>query len=286
MPPISLLRPLPIDLIYFLLPLVIGLAVFCIGRFLNRWTMMVRAGLVGLTLGAICVTFALLFRAIPRPIDLAFSYAGGVVVVLCWMILGVIGCSWSAPNPSSDFLFRIGLVVFPLALIGVESGGSLWFRYYRPEVWHNRPNPAGSMAQTTTTTCLPASAAMLLHQYGFPNASEGECAYLANTSFFGTDSHIMARAITQKIGKRGVRAIAVTATYQDMIDLGKPFIAQMQMESVGNHAVLVRRLSQHMVEVIDPLDGNPRDDWKPKRFQEMWTGHAIVITGMEPPEIH
>jgi len=214
MPPDELLRPLAVDIIYFLLPLLIGLGAFFLGWFFNRWSIAVRAGLIGLTVGAIFVVLALLFHAIPRDVELAFSHVGGVVIVLCWMILGVIGFSWSAPKPSSDFFARFVLPLMPLILIGVEAGGSLWFRFGHTDPWLNRPTGAGRMVQTTKMTCLPVSAAMLMYQHGFVDIdkddcenSEGELAYLANTSFFGTDGHVMARVITQKINKPGVRAV-------------------------------------------------------------------------------
>ncbi len=281
MPPSSLVRPLPVDIILFLVPILIGLGAFFLGRFFNRWSIAVRAGLIGLTTGAICVVAALLFHALPRPIDVSFSFAGGVIVVLCWMILGVIGFSWATPNPAAPLFFRFMIPILPLMLIGVEAGGSLWFRFFETHVWYNLPGESGVMKQTTKVTCLPAAAVMLLHQYGIDNVSEGEFAYLANTSFFGTDGHVMARAITQKIDKPGVRAVMIDVTYEEMAEREAPFIAQVQMQKMGTHSVFVKKLTLHTLVWVDPFDGFPRDV-PPATFDHVWTGSVIVIEGMDP----
>jgi hypothetical protein len=292
MPPDTLLRPLALDIIAFLAPLLVGLGAFFVGRLFNRWPLAVRVGLVGLTVGAIFVVLALLFHALPRSVEIAFSYVGGVIIVLCWMILGVIGFAWSSPKPSSDFFARFFLGMMPIALIAVEAGGSLWFRFGDTGPWHNRPTgEMGRMNQTTKTTCLPASAAMLLSRYGLVDAhrddceySEGELAYLANTSFFGTDGHMMARVITKKIQihRPRVEAKMMRSNFDEMCDRGKAFIAEVQLEKVGKHAVLVYKISKIEVHYFDPLDPFPVE-MKSSIFDKIWTGSVIVIEGMEPP---
>lgn len=286
MPPNSLLRPLPVDIILFALPLLIGIGAFFLGRFFHRWSIAVRAGLIVLTVAAIFLAWGILFHAIPGPINLVISHFGGVTVVLCWIILGVIGISWASPNPTMDLVFRLLIALLPLGLIAIESGGSLWFRYKNPDSWLNRPSESGVIRQTTSKTCLPASGAMLLHHYGINNMSEGELAYLANTSYFGTDNNVMARAMTRKIGKRNVRAVTIESNYDDMVERGIPFIAQVQLENIGNHAVLVKKLSPHTLVWIDPLPDPQGINFErhidPDFFKAVWTGSAIVIEGMLP----
>jgi hypothetical protein len=282
MPPEALLRPLSVDVIYFLLPLLVGLGAFFVGRLFNRWPAAVRGALVALTVGAIFVVLALLFQAIPRPIELAFSYVGGVIIVLCWMILGVIGFSWSAPNPTSDVFARIFLALMPIGLIAIESGGSLWFRIFNTDPWLNRPT--SNMVQTTKMTCLPVCAAMLMYEYNLvdlnkDDCSEGEFAYLANTSYFGSDGHTIARVITQKIDKRGVQAKMIMSTYEDMVARNKPFIAEVQLAKIGKHAVLVKTpIKKHELIWVDPFYGKTQIKTA-EDFQLVWTGNAIVLDG-------
>jgi hypothetical protein len=291
MPPDSLLRPLALDIISFLMPLWIGLGAFFVGRHFNRWSTVVRIGLVGLTVALIFAVIALLFHALPRPVEMAFSYAGGVVIVLCWMILGVIGYSWSSPNPSSDIFARFFLALMPTALIAVEAGGSLLFRFGYTEPWYNRPTEAARMTQRTKMTCLPAAASMLMFKYDYVDISkddcceysEGELAYLAKTSLFGTDGHVMARVLTQKINNPGVSVAMRKYTYEEMVARGTPFVAEVQLEQVGKHSVLVTVIKQHHLQWIDPLNGNPHDV-HPSTFEKVWTGNAIVIDGKDPKE--
>jgi hypothetical protein len=285
MPPNSLLRPLPVDIILFAIPLLIGVGAFFLGRYFHRWSIAVRSGLIVLTVAAILLAWGILFHSIPRPIDLTFSYFGGVIVILCWIILGVIGISCATPDVGTDLVLRIIVSILPLGLIAVETGGSLWFRYKNTELWANRPRESGMMTQSTAKTCLPVAAAMLLHQYGVDDVSEGELAYLGNTSFFGTDNHVMARAITRKLGKRGVRAETIRTNYDDMVEREAPFIAQVQLEHIGNHAVLIRRITPHTLVWIDPLKGY-EEHVEPHLFKLVWTGAAIVVDGMAPrPEL-
>lgn len=283
MPPSTLLRPLAVDLGAFAAPLLIGVAAFLIGRYFHRWSLFVRAMLIAITAVAVVAMWGLLFRVIPRPIDAAFSYIGGILVVLCWLVLGVIGFSWSNKSGSTDLLLRITLAILPLILIGIEASGGLWFRFESTEVWQNRPKSSGLMTQSTSMTCLPASAAMLLHQYGIEYVSEGECAYLANTSYFGTDANVMARALTRKINRRGVEARAISATFEKMVDRSTPFIAEVQLRERGRHAVLVTKASPFTVTWVDPLDGFPYD-YPADYFTQVWNGTAIVIHGMAVPQ--
>lgn len=294
MPPETLLRPLASDVLSFLTPLLIGLGAYLLGRYFKRLSLAVRVGLVGLTVGAIFVVLAMLFQAMPRQVEIGFSYVGGVIIVLCWMILAVIGFSWATPNPSSDFFARFFLLMMPIALIGVEAGGSLWFRFVNTEPWKNRPsafNWGGRMVQTTKMTCLPVSAAMLLYSYGLVDKnkddfdfSEGELAYLANTSFFGSDGHVMARAMTQKIKLENPDGMArmFRATFDEMIERGAPFIAEVQLDNVGKHAVLITTFTRHVVEWIDPLVGEPQNKTAAE-FESVWTGNVIVIEGVSRP---
>jgi hypothetical protein len=82
-------------------------------------------------------------------------------------------------------------------LIVLRSGACLWWRLVRPELWERRADPRGGLRQATGWTCYPAAAVMLLHHYGIA-AGEGEMAYSANTSLWGTDDHPMARALTAR----------------------------------------------------------------------------------------
>jgi ABC-type bacteriocin/lantibiotic exporter with double-glycine peptidase domain len=115
---------------------------------------------------------------------------------------------------------------------------------------------------------------MLLHRYGI-RASEGEMAYLAGTSLFGTDAQAIARALQQKVRERGWQARARRSEYEECARRREPFLAHVQGPDLG-HAVLVERMGGEQVEVVDPLEGSPRRLSR-EEFEGAWDGTVVEI---------
>ena len=279
MPDERLLRPLVVDWFHFAWPILVGLSSFYLGRYFHRWSASVRAALVGLTVGLMLIATASLFHFMPRQIEILFSHVGGITVFLCWMILGVMGISWSNPDPNTDIFLRIMAAAVPLLLIAIESSGSLWFRHKEQDAWYNfaAEKGDGTLRQSTASTCLPACGVMLLHANGVFGASEGELAYLSNTTFFGTEAHALARAITAKIGDPLKVAEARFATYDDCRDAGSvPFIAQIRFGNLNHHSVLITKIEKDSLIWVDPLarvsETKTRVD-----FEKRWTGIVIWV---------
>jgi ABC-type bacteriocin/lantibiotic exporter with double-glycine peptidase domain len=192
--------------------------------------------------------------------------------------LFLLGVVWGMPGRRLRAAFLAVLAAVAGAFILLEAGACLWWRYALPELWERNADARGALMQSTGWTCLPASAVMLLHQYGIP-ASEGELAYLANTTLFGTDEYVMARALNAKLRARGWRARVEEATYEECVRRGEPFIAHVEPPDIGNHAILVERAWPDGVEVIDPLDGIPRN--LPRAaFEEIWDGTLLRLTAL------
>jgi hypothetical protein len=116
---------------------------------------------------------------------------------------------------------------------------------------------------------------MLLHQYGI-TAGEGEMAYHANTSLFGTDEHAMARALNAKVRGRGWQAIVEAADYEACVRQGGQLITHVCPPGVGEHAIFVKQARPDVVAIIDPLDGElehmPRAE-----FEAIWYGTLVRI---------
>src|SRR5581483_11626133 len=109
-----------------------------------------------------------------------------------------LGVAWSAPKKSLSpaFLGIIASITFLVFLN--ESAGRLWWRFAADSLWANRPDANGCLTQTTGLTCASAANAMLLRHLGV-TASEGELAYLSNTSLLGTTALDMADALRLKL---------------------------------------------------------------------------------------
>jgi ABC-type bacteriocin/lantibiotic exporter with double-glycine peptidase domain len=180
---------------------------------------------------------------------------------------------WSVPNRSLSSGFLGCLVALAGCLLLIEASGRLWWRFCAPGAWQRSADAKGRLQQSSGFTCSPA-AVMLLHRHGIPS-SEGEMAYLAGTSLFGTDALATTRALQRKARPHGWQARVVHADYEACAGLEAPFLAHVSGPALG-HALLVERAGPDLVEVLDPLDGSRR---KMSRagFERVWDGTAIYL---------
>jgi ABC-type bacteriocin/lantibiotic exporter with double-glycine peptidase domain len=118
---------------------------------------------------------------------------------------------------------------------------------------------------------------MLLHRYGIA-ASEGEMAYLANTSLFGTSEYGIAQALTAKMQDRTGFAAVEETDYEELVRIGQPFIAHVNPPGIGPHSIFVQRARPSYVVVIDPLDGF-RKKLSRREFAEDWDGTIVRLVG-------
>jgi len=268
------MRPLILDLLDFIVPLSVGVLVFVIGRRLHRFPSVVRYLAIGLALAVVIFGGLALARLTPPKTALLLSHVGGTTVLLGAVALFLIGVAWSVPRRSfsASFLAILGLVA--ASLIFVETSGRLWWRYRETESWLRFADSDGCLQQTSGATCSPTAAVMLLHHYRI-RASEGEMAYLAGTSLFGTDSRSIADALKSKVEPLGWRVEVRQITYEEGIQLAGPFIAHVSGQSSG-HALLVEKVNADDVQIIDPADGK-RGKIMRENFANSWDGTAIYL---------
>jgi ABC-type bacteriocin/lantibiotic exporter with double-glycine peptidase domain len=144
------------------------------------------------------------------------------------------------------------------------------------ELWDKTADAQGCLEQSTSWTCYPASAVMLLHHHGI-RAGEGEMAYRANTTFFGTEEYTMARALTAMVRARGWYAVAEWSDYEACVRRDKPFIAHVVPPELGEeHAVFIRKVGRKFVVMIDPLDGVARR-YARADFEAIWVGMLVRL---------
>jgi hypothetical protein len=211
---------------------------------------------------------------LPAQLVVWISLIGGAATLLCWAALLVLGFVWGAPRKTLSPTFLGCLAGLATLLLLIESSGWILWRYVMTDTWERTVNADGYMRQSNGLTCSPAAAVMLLHYHGI-KASEGEMAYLAGTSVFGTEIHAMAEALSAKVQDRGWRAVAGVREYADCLHRQKPFLAHIRTE-FGGHAVFVLKIDSHGVIVIDPLDGQ-RTSYPREVFKEIWDETVIEI---------
>src|SRR5262249_4996096 len=152
----------------------------------HGWGRWARVALIGLAVGVVAIWASTLANVDAFRIRPFFSLIGGAKIALSWSALLLLGVAWGSPRrgfSSSFLLFLAGVSGLPVA---TEASQWLWWRWGDPVVWTNAVDERGGLVQSSGKPCGPAATAMFLHHYGI-SSSEGEIAYLAHTSLFGTD---------------------------------------------------------------------------------------------------
>ncbi len=269
-----MLRPLILDIFALLIPIGLGALLFCTGRSLFRLPKILQGILILLAVTIVLGGAASLARLLPDEVAQWVSRLGGNTAFLSWVALFLLGIAWTAPNRRMSTAFLGCLVGLAGCLLLIEGSGSLWWRFCAPFMWQNSPSENGGMRQTSALTCSPTAAAILLHHYGIP-ASEGEMAYLAGTSLFGSDAPAMARALNAKIRPLGYEAHADHTTYEECLQRGRPFIAHVKGQNTG-HALLVFGIADDVVQIFDPALGEA-GEFARADFERIWDGTTIWI---------
>ena len=266
-------QPLLLDMLEFFLPLLAGALAFQAGRTIRSWRKAFRIGFAIFTTAVIVGGTALAFL-LPDDAAPVFARLGGPTVLLSWIALLLLAIVWRVPGRSFSTGFLASIAVLAGCLIAIESSGRLWWRFGNPQAWRRVPNAEGLLQQSSGLSCSPTAAAMLLHRYGI-SSSEGEMAYLARTSFFGTDAYSIARALQMKAKPHDCDVCVQHLNYVECIRLNAAFIAHINGENTG-HAVLVVYADSDQVEVFDPAEGISRVISRSK-FEQVWDGTAIYL---------
>lgn len=268
------MRPLALDILDVVIPLAVGAALFIGGRLQRRLPMALRVVLVVAAIGIVVIGGLTLAHVIPAEVGLWVSRIGGATVLLAWIAQFLVGIVWDTTGRSFSASFLVVLTILAGCLIAVESSGRLWFRYRETELFARYPDEKGMLQQSSGASCSPTAAAMLLHRHGI-KSSEGEMAYLAGTSLFGTDAPSIARALRLKLEDRVWRVVARHMSYDECTRLGVPFIAHVAGSSSG-HALLVESAVADHVQIVDPAEG--KRIWMLRAaFEKIWDGTAIYL---------
>jgi predicted double-glycine peptidase len=261
------------DIAVLLLPLLAGALCFAGAERMVRAPWAARVGLWLVWAGLAGTTIVYYADAGPTWLQESLSLLGGVVVLAGWLILVVLG--FHAHRSSSSPTFRGFLLGLTLLLMGVESCGRLWYGWQRTDMWTNHPSGDGLIQQSSSITCGPCTAAMLLHDHGI-NVSEGELAYLMKSSpLFGTREHSMAWGLNQYCLCHGLQA-HVLALSEPGVQRLLPCITFLRIGKVGVHAVVLERIDPATVTFRDPIMGQRRV-FERVEFERIWTRRGICL---------
>jgi hypothetical protein len=263
-----------LDVAAFLLPILVGVGLFLLGRTFRRWLWGVRGAAILLSLAVIALALLSLARVLPLAVERVAFDLGGMTTLLCLVAMFLLGVVWGVPKRSLTAPFLITLALIALVVVGIESSGRLWWRFGSPEAWSRTADEDGLLRQSSTVTCAPAAAVMLLHQYGI-TAGEGEMAYLSGTTVLGTDATGIARALEAKAEPHGLRVEVAQTNYDECLSHGKPFLAHVAGQYLG-HAAAVVGMTPEQVFLLDPAEGKlgqlTRDE-----FEAQWDRVAVRL---------
>ncbi len=273
-----MLRPIYLDLLDVFLPLAASFGALVGGRFLEcapRWFFRLAVGLAVAIVLVLGITY---FTPIRDDVSDAFWHVGGVTTVACVLAMVLLGVVWASHGRSTSTGFLRTVAGLVALIVVLNSGGRLWWRTINTAAWENAPDAVGCLRQSSGWTCSPAAATMLLHHHGIAT-TEGEMAYLAGTSYLGTDVPSIADALKAKAAPKFVVRV-IKADYDACIQITGPFLACIDVPGLGGHAVLVLRVGPDSLELVDPRFGQPqtiaRADMEPQ-----WQGKIVRLKAAE-----
>jgi hypothetical protein len=253
----------------------IGALAFIAGQYVVSLSKPLKAAVLVVTISIIFLVTLSLAGMLPFVTRSVLSRLGGGTLVLGWTAVFLLGYAVRSPRRTVSKGFLITLIAIVAVVFVIEGSGRLWWRFVAVNAWEHTPDTAGGLAQSSGWTCSPAAAVMLLHHHGI-RSSEGEIAYLANTTLFGTDGFDLARALSEKVRDRGWRANIQETDYGRCLTRNTPFVAHVADPKVGAHAVFIAALREDHAEMIDPLVGC-KTKVSRRHFENVWDGTAIWI---------
>lgn len=133
----------------------------------------------------------------------------------------------------------------------------------------------GVTLQGTHYTCMPASLATVLRQWGL-EYTEGEVAYALRTSFQGTD-RLRVPGVVKTLGKEcGLEAKIIDTNWEELRRLNVPAILETYSGNIL-HASALLGLDATGVVAGEPLKGRVEMSRSEYATRWQWSGKAIVI---------
>lgn len=133
-------------------------------------------------------------------------------------------------------------------------------------------------SQECSYSCVPACLRMVLASYGH-TFSESELIEWCNTDAAGTSSIGAVEGLHENGFHDATREFLQLHELQTVLAKGAIPITLLKLRYGGVHAVVVTKITNEVVEVLDP-DDSARSEFERKDFEEMWdlrNGETILI---------
>ena len=205
------------------------------------------------------------------PLWLQYYYSavtwGLILLILLFLFILILTLSFRTRH--KDRRKMVGVAVcFVIAIEAVQWG---FTRPLAPRLYEKRTSD-GVILQSSSSSCVPASAATILNDFFDRNVSEQELATLFGTTLMSGTS------VAQLIYGLETLGIASSRKYIKDADLNKikaPAVLFIDVGKPENHAIVFLSFTQDKVEIIDPLIGKKNYTWK--EFQQIWHGRAVEL---------
>ncbi|MEM9420048.1 MAG: cysteine peptidase family C39 domain-containing protein [Planctomycetota bacterium] len=236
----------------------IGIALFTV----LAWWGGVRLGRNGIWIGRLTIAGGILLilvwgwlirhpatavAVIPVGVLSRIEGVGGVPLFMM-----VLGAAWSRSEVARQRVV-IGWAMMFGAIYFVNGG--MWMLQETPTAVMGQSVSPYDIRQSQDYSCVPAACATALNILDFPS-TEMQMAQLTQTRP-GTGA-TMIRALDgleQRLQGERVRPVLVAPRYEELGDLALPMLTPLQFEPTRQHMVVITKVSDKGVWIIDPMDG-------------------------------
>ena len=172
---------------------------------------------------------------------------GGVPVFM--LILGV---AWArCQMPRQRHVVAWGMMLGAIYFVN----GGMWLLQETPSAVMGQTVTDADFRQTQDYTCVPAACATALNLMGFPS-TEAQMAELTQTRP-GTGATIIRAfdGLEQRLDNTGVRPILLEPGWEELQVIKPPLLTPLQFEATRRHMVVISRVEDGGVWVMDPVEG-------------------------------
>ena len=181
----------------------------------------------------------------------ALSYLEGTAAVPMFMFLMGLACQLSS-HPRQR---RLAMWAMVLGVVYFLHGG-IWMLQRTPGGLLAHRAVLGPTLQSEDFACVPAACASALKRIGIP-ATESEMAHLTRTrAGYGSTLIRAMDGLRRKLVGSGLEVVLVQPSYEELVNFPTPALTALKTDAIGRHMVVLERITDQDVRMIDPLYGS------------------------------
>lgn len=206
-------------------------------------------------------------HVIPASVLSRIEGVGGVPIFMM-----ILGAAWSRARVNRQRIV-IGWAMMFGAIYFVNGG--MWLLQQTPTAVMGQSVKASEIRQSVDYSCVPAACATALNLVGV-SSTEMQMASLTQTRP-GTGATIIRAldGLERRLEGTGIRPVLLEPTLAELPGVPLPALTPLQFESARRHMVVISRVTDAGVWVMDPVDGYHYLDTQ--RFAEVYRDQVIVF---------